>query len=133
RTATRWQFALVSAVSHVFFLMPPLPPTPTLFPYTTLFRSALHPRDDEREPSHLSFREPGARRRPRRDRRSGVDHPLRQQGLSFRAREAAQPSGAADARLRQRPAQRDHRRARSAVPAEAGGPRGLPRRLPADA
>ena len=55
-------------------------------------RRAVHPRDDRRQPSHLSLRAPGAGRGARRHRRPRVDHPLRQQGLSGRARETARVS-----------------------------------------
>ena len=64
-------------------------------------RRAVHPHDDGRQPSHLSVREPGARRGARRHRRSRVDHPLRQQGLPGRARETARPRDPADDGRRQ--------------------------------
>src|SRR5205823_12459837 len=38
-----------------FFLLPP-PPRPTLFPYTTLFRSAGHARDPRRRPARGAAR-----------------------------------------------------------------------------
>ena len=64
-------------------------------------RRAVHPRDDGRQPSHVPVREPGACRRARRRRRPGIDHPLRQQGLPGRAREAARPRDPADDGRRQ--------------------------------
>ncbi len=76
-------------------------------------RRAVHPRDDEAQPSHVPVREPRARRGPRRDRRPRVDHPLRQQGLSLRAREAARSRDPADDGREQRAHRRDHPRPRA--------------------
>ena len=73
-------------------------------------RRFVHPRDDEAQPSHVQVREPGARRGPRRDRRPRVDHPLRQQGVSLRARQAARPCDPADDGREQRAHRRDRPR-----------------------
>ena len=85
--------------------------------------------DDEAQPSHVSVCEPGEQR-PRRDRRSRVDHPLRQQGVSLRAREAARSRDSADDGRQQRAHRRDHPRAPAAVRAEAAGQRVLRGRVP---
>src|SRR5437870_6738121 len=38
-TAVTWQLRTLHFLTFFFFLLLPRPPTPTLFPYTTLFRS----------------------------------------------------------------------------------------------
>src|SRR5205809_4259904 len=60
---------------YFFFLMIPRPPRSTLFPYTTLFRSLLHPSGDVR---HLHHRRGGppapARLRDRKSTRLNSSH-----------------------------------------------------------
>src|SRR3712207_8743987 len=53
---------------YIFFLMIRRPPRSTLFPYTTLFRSAVRPRG-RRDDAPQGPREPQLARRPRRRRR----------------------------------------------------------------
>src|SRR5437870_11246502 len=47
----------MSSTQHIFFIKPPpLPPTPTLFPYTTLFRSSCQANCPRRALSGLHAR-----------------------------------------------------------------------------
>ena len=94
-------------------------------------RRAVHPRDDGRQPPHVPVRQPGARRRARRHRRPGIDHPLRQQGLPGRARETARSRDPADdGRDSSTRTDEHHPRARPAVRAEAARQRVLAGRVP---
>src|SRR5690625_5445125 len=52
RTSTRWHPFTPSLPSLSLVLILPPPPRPTLFPYTTLFRSTPRPQLDGRGPDH---------------------------------------------------------------------------------
>ena len=93
-------------------------------------RRAVHPRDDQRQPSHLPIREPRAGGRHGGHRRPGIDHPLRQQGVPLRARETARSRDSADDGRERRAYRRHHQGARLALRAEAARQRVLGGRLP---